>query len=145
MNTKKFVSPTLIVCIAAGAFAAGALFVEPDDNTIAAAAPAAAAPAAAAGGYTGSRAAGQTGASAAPATMTISDFEISPVRAAPGALVTVVNNDGTAHTVSARNGAFSTGDIASGATTTFVAPTDPGEYAVFCQIHPSMRSTLTVG
>jgi plastocyanin len=77
--------------------------------------------------------------------MTISDFAIGAARVAPGARVTVVNRDSTTHTVTAKDGSFSTGNIRAGASVTFVAPRRAGTYKVFCEIHPSMTSRLTVG
>ncbi|MFC9324549.1 cupredoxin domain-containing protein [Kitasatospora sp. NPDC057015] len=80
-------------------------------------------------------------------TVTIKDFAYSPVSVtvAPGATVTVINQDDTTHTVtSVTDGAFDTGDIAAGKTTTFTAPTQPGEYRYICSIHTYMHGTLTV-
>jgi plastocyanin len=147
MKLAKNISGSLIVIVAAGAFTVGALFVEPDDGSSSSAAPVAPTSAAetSSQGRYGNGTANDTTNAAAGASIEISDFEISAARVAPGATVTVVNRDDTAHTVSARDGSFSTGTIRAGASVTFVAPEDAGSYAVFCEIHPSMRSTLTVG
>jgi plastocyanin len=157
MKLSKHISGSLIVCVAAGAFAAGALFVDPSDSSSSAApaSPAAQAPAPAAatsppGRYGGSTDSANGGATArantaVPARIDISDFQISAARVAPGATVTVVNNDDTTHTVTARDGSFSTGKLRGGSSVSFVAPRTPGTYKVFCEIHPSMTSTLTVG
>jgi plastocyanin len=148
MKLSKNISGSLVVIVAAGAFTVGALFVEPDDGASSSATqPAAPAPVAESSTpsrYGNGRASDGVN-EAASATIEISDFEISAERAAPGATVTVVNRDDTAHTVTARDGSFSTGTIRAGASVTFVAPDEVGSYAVFCEIHPSMRSTLTVG
>jgi plastocyanin len=81
-------------------------------------------------------------------TITIKDFAYDPVAVtvSPGATVTVVNEDNSTHTVTAKTGnAFDTGVIqASGGTTTFTAPTQPGDYPYICSIHTYMHGTLTV-
>ncbi|MCX5209889.1 cupredoxin domain-containing protein [Kitasatospora sp. NBC_00240] len=95
----------------------------------------------------GSGSASPSGTPAAAVTVTIKDFAFTPVAVtvAPGATVTVINQDSTAHTVtSVTDGLFDTGDIAGGQTTTFTAPTTPGEYRYICSIHPNMHGTLTV-
>lgn len=81
----------------------------------------------------------------AQVTITIDNFEYSvsgPV--APGAPITVVNNDDVPHTVTDPNGAFDTGTIDPGATATFTAPEQPGEYSIICTIHPNMSGSLVV-
>jgi plastocyanin len=78
----------------------------------------------------------------------INNFTFSPAKltVAPGAKVTVMNSDSTTHTVTATGGggSFDTGDIASGKTATFTAPTKAGDYPYDCSIHPFMKGTLTV-
>lgn len=59
-----------------------------------------------------------------------------------GTVVSVQNADATTHTLTG-NG-FDTGDIAAGATDSFVAPAMPGTYAFSCAYHASMQGTLTV-
>jgi plastocyanin len=157
MKLAKNISGSLIVCVAAGAFAAGALFVDPSSSSSSASPASAAAelpaPAAAAspqGRYGGTSENANGGGTAntrvaAPARIDISNFQISAARVAPGATVTVVNHDDTTHTVTARDGSFSTGNVRGGSSVSFVAPREPGAYKVFCEIHPSMTSTLTVG
>ena len=60
-----------------------------------------------------------------------------------GATVTVMNTDTTTHTVAADDKSFDTGDIAAGASKTFVAP-KAGTYPFHCNIHNYMKGTLTV-
>lgn len=75
-------------------------------------------------------------------------FEPSTLRVAPGARVTVRNEDSATHTVTAidpHGGAFDTHDVNPGATASFVAPSAPGSYPYICQIHQFMHATLTVG
>lgn len=109
--------------------------------------PSSSASASASGSASGSASASPSGTPAAAVTVTIKDFAFNPVgvTVAPGATVTVINQDNTAHTVtSVTDGLFDTGDIAGGQTTTFTAPTTPGEYRYICSIHPNMHGTLTV-
>ncbi len=81
-------------------------------------------------------------------TITIKDFAYTPVAltVAPGATITVINKDTSTHTITAKSGnAFDTGVIqADGGTTTFTAPTQPGDYPYICSIHTYMHGTLTV-
>ena len=78
--------------------------------------------------------------------LTIEDFTYSPnpLKVAPGTVIAVTNKDDTAHTVTAYDGAFSTGNIGPTATITFVAPSIPATYRFRCTIHPKMVATLVV-
>jgi plastocyanin len=78
--------------------------------------------------------------------LSISNFIYSPnpLTVTPGAVIGVTNKDDTAHTVTAFDGAFSTGNIGPTRTVTFVAPTAPGTYQFRCTIHPKMLATLVV-
>jgi plastocyanin len=134
------ITASLIVCMTAASFTAGALLFADDSKPTTAATPApAAAPAAVA-----APAAGDPEPAAASAAMTIADFGFSPVTVAAGATVTVTNADGAPHTVTAVGGEFATGLIDAGATVAFVAPTQPGTYTFFCDVHPTMQGTLVV-
>ena len=42
------------------------------------------------------------------------------------------------------DGLFDTGNIDPGGSATFVVPSEPGSFAFFCAVHPSMTGTLTV-
>lgn len=86
---------------------------------------------------------GQDGRGAA--ALQISDFAFSPDRLTvdAGDEVTVRNDDGTTHTVTAEGDGFNV-EVGSGDTATFGAPEDPGEYAFHCTIHPQMQATLVV-
>ena len=86
-------------------------------------------------------------AATAPAdTIVIKNFAFSPgtVTVAPGATVTVRNEDQATHTVTATGHAFDTGNIPGGHTATFKAPSKPGHYPYICQIHQYMTGTLDV-
>lgn len=66
---------------------------------------------------------------------------------APGAMVTVMNEDTATHTVTAtapHPAAFDTGDVSPGGSETFKAPTTPGTYPYICTIHQFMHGTLVV-
>jgi len=68
--------------------------------------------------------------------------DVKPVKA--GATVTVKNEDGFAHTVTADNGEFNTNNIDGGKTVTFTAPSTAGSYKFHCNIHSNMHATLVV-
>jgi plastocyanin len=63
---------------------------------------------------------------------------------APGATVTVTNKDQVAHTLTATDGMFDTGNIDAGQSKTFTAPKTAGKYPYMCSIHQYMTGTLTV-
>ncbi|MFI7585144.1 cupredoxin domain-containing protein [Kocuria sp. M1N1S27] len=84
----------------------------------------------------------------APATeepvITVEDFAYElPASVAPGATVTVINEGDATHTVTAEDDSFEA-VVAGGGTTTFLAPEQPGDYAVACAYHAGMSGTLTV-
>jgi plastocyanin len=83
--------------------------------------------------------------SATSDSVEIADFAFLPrsIEVDAGTTVTWHNADPTAHTVSARDGAFDSGtlDPGSGFETTFA---QPGTFAYFCQIHPTMRGSVRV-
>jgi len=87
-----------------------------------------------------------SGATAGADTVIIKNFDFMPMSLTvkAGAMVSVHNEDSTTHTLTASNGAFTTGDIAPGATKTFAAPSKAGRYSFDCQIHQYMSGTLTV-
>jgi plastocyanin len=113
---------SLVVCAAAAVFTASALLI----NNGSTAPPAEAAVARAAG-----------------ATLVIKDLAFTPVKAKPGAKITVTNRDSEMHTVSASNGSFDV-TVKGKAQTTLTAPIKPGTYTFVCNIHPTMRGQLTV-
>jgi plastocyanin len=114
------VTGSLIVCVTAAAFTATVLLVNPDPTPAPAAAP------------------------GAPPTITISQFAFNPVMVPAGTTVTVNNLDGVEHTVTATDGSFDSGVLATGGAIGIVAPATPGVYSFFCAIHPSMSGQLTV-
>jgi plastocyanin len=79
------------------------------------------------------------------ADVTIADFTFSALPVSAGAEVTVANDDSTAHTVTADDDSFDSGNIGAGSSGTVTAPDAPGEYPFHCEIHKSMTGTLVVG
>ncbi len=55
----------------------------------------------------------------------------------------VTNDDGTAHTVTAADKSFDTGDLDGGATAT-ITLAKAGTYQYFCNIHNYMTGTIEV-
>ena len=84
------------------------------------------------------------GAQGKTATVSIKNFAFNPpnITVAPGTKVTWVNNDQTAHTVTANNGAYDSGTLQPGQR--YSHTYKPGTYAYHCEIHPSMKGTVTV-
>ncbi len=80
----------------------------------------------------------------AAATITIKNLTFAvPPSVHAGARVTVRNDDGFQHTVSADDGQFGVSVNGNG-TATFTAPSKPGSYPFHCNIHSTMHGTLTV-
>lgn len=86
------------------------------------------------------------GSGSATSTIDIKNFAFSPksITVAPGATVTVTNQDAVAHTITGTKGGFNTGDIAPGQSKTFTAPNTAGTYTYICNIHQYMTGMLTV-
>ncbi|WP_395296638.1 cupredoxin domain-containing protein [Kitasatospora hibisci] len=101
--------------------------------------PTAAASPTATGTATGAPTAGQV-------TVTIKNFLFHPATftVAPGAKITVTNQDSTGHTLTAIDKEFDTGLLEQGQSATITAPSAPGSYAYHCDIHPTMTGTLVV-
>ena len=85
------------------------------------------------------------GAQGKTTTVSIKNFAFNPPNAtvAPGTTVTWVNNDQTAHTVTANDGAFDSGTLQPGQSYSFKFD-KAGTYAYHCNIHPDMTATVTV-
>ena len=82
------------------------------------------------------------GASGDTAELVVQSNEFSDVSAPAGGQLDVVNTSGTAHTVTADDGEFDD-ELPDGDTITLDVPSEPGDYAFHCEIHPSMTATLT--
>jgi plastocyanin len=87
-----------------------------------------------------------TGSSASGTHITISNFIFSPMAltVSPGATISVTNKDPVAHTLTATDGQFNTGDVTQNQTKTFKAPTRVGTYHYICSIHQYMMGSITV-
>lgn len=75
----------------------------------------------------------------------IADFNYKPaeLKVAAGTTVTFTNEDGFAHTVTAKDKSFDSGNLDEGATFEHTFE-EPGTYAYLCAIHNSMTGTVTV-
>lgn len=78
-------------------------------------------------------------------SVTIKNFAFTPstVTIRTGVTVTWVNQDSTAHTVTANNNAFASSDLATGQKFSFTF-TKTGTYAYHCSIHSYMTGTVIV-
>jgi plastocyanin len=148
MNSR--ITASLVVCVAAAGVAVGALALDNDDSPSTGATGSPTTPVdQQSGGYggdgadTGGDGGGAGGAGSA--TLEIRDFSFGDTSVAPGGQVVVDNADSATHTATAGDGAFDSGEVGGGSTTTFAAPTEPGSYDFACEIHPDMTGTLTVG
>lgn len=75
-------------------------------------------------------------------TLSVTSFDFSDVAAPSGGTLEVVNTSGGTHTVTADDGGFDV-ELPDGETIEVPVPSEPGEYAFHCEIHPSMTATLT--
>lgn len=82
---------------------------------------------------------------AGTAEITIVDFEFQgPDSVAPGAEITVTNEDSASHTVTTEDDGGFDVTVAGGETVTFTAPAEPGSYPYVCTFHADMTGTLVV-
>ncbi len=82
---------------------------------------------------------------AAGASVTIQDFSFQPadVTAKVGEDITWTNKDNVTHTVTLDDNSVDSGNLANGAT--FIHPfTAAGTFPYHCNIHPSIKGTITV-
>jgi plastocyanin len=77
------------------------------------------------------------------ATLDVTEFKFEDVSVTAGGTVSVTNDSGAAHTFTADDGDFDEA-LPIGETVDVQAPSAPGEYPFHCEIHPSMKATLTV-
>lgn len=77
--------------------------------------------------------------------ITIANFSFSPssLEVAVGDSVEATNDDSVAHTWTADEGAWDSGNLATGDSFTHEF-TEAGTFAYHCEIHPSMTGTVTV-
>jgi plastocyanin len=88
---------------------------------------------------------GGTETAASRSGVEISNFKFVPatITVSAGAHLAVANDDTTAHTATADDGSFDTGDISPGSTST-IDLSKPGRIAYHCSIHPFMHGTIVV-
>jgi plastocyanin len=78
-------------------------------------------------------------------TITMANMSFSdPITVAPGAKITVKNDDSAEHSVTSQTEGKFDVHVDGGEQGTLTAPTEPGEYAFYCVYHPSMKGTLIV-
>src|SRR3954453_19347458 len=70
-------------------------------------------------------------------------FSVATLKISAGTTVKWTNNDAIAHTVTANDGSFDSGNIAPGATFTKAFSTK-GTFAYHCSIHPMMTASVEV-
>lgn len=77
--------------------------------------------------------------------LTIKDFAFSPepLTVAKGTVVKVVNEDDAAHTATAKDDSFDTGDLAKGESKE-ITLSEAGELAYQCDIHDYMQGVIRV-
>jgi plastocyanin len=79
------------------------------------------------------------------ASVGIANFAFAPASLSVrlGTRVTFTNRDGATHTVTADNGLFNSGNLASNQSYSFTFM-GAGSFAYHCRIHPYMTGTITV-
>lgn len=70
-------------------------------------------------------------------------FSVSTLTVNSGTVVKWTNNDATAHTVTADDGSFNSGELASGQSYTHTFDST-GTYAYHCTYHPVMTASVVV-
>lgn len=79
------------------------------------------------------------------ASITIKDFKYQmPKSIAPGAKITVTNEDSAPHTVTADQGDAFDVNVPGKGSATFTAPMTPGTTAFHCTFHANMQGSLVV-
>jgi plastocyanin len=80
-----------------------------------------------------------------PNAVSIKNMAFSPstLSVASGTTVTWTNNDGIAHTVTADDGSFNSGNVAPGNSFTHTF-SSPGTVSYHCSIHPMMTGAVVV-
>jgi len=71
-------------------------------------------------------------------------FSPKPIQITVGSTVTWTNATALTHTATSDSGAWNTGNIASGATSTAISFPTAGTFSYHCAIHPSMTGSVIV-
>ena len=78
-------------------------------------------------------------------TITMANMSFGdPITVAPGATITLKNDDSAEHSVTSETEGEFDVHVDAGEQGTLTAPTEPGEYAFYCVYDPSMKGTLIV-
>lgn len=86
-----------------------------------------------------------TTAEASGPTIVMADMSFGdPITVAPGATITIKNDDSAEHSVTSQTEGIFDVHVDAGEQGTLTAPTRPGEYPFYCVYHPSMKGTLIV-
>ena len=72
----------------------------------------------------------------------ITGIKYEDVTAPAGGTIEVKNDSGAPHTFTADDGSFDV-EVPAGETVTVDVPAEPGDYPYHCEIHSSMKATLT--
>lgn len=93
----------------------------------------------------GSDGGGSPSAASGGNAINIENFEFDPdkLTVKAGDTITVTNRDGAAHTLTADDGSFDTGDL-QGDESSEITIDEPGKYSYLCEIHQYMKGTLRV-
>ena len=84
-------------------------------------------------------------AAASGPTITMANMSFGdPITVAPGATITLKNDDSAEHSVTSETEGEFDVHVDAGEQGTLTAPTEPGAYAFYCVYHPSMKGTLIV-
>jgi plastocyanin len=90
-------------------------------------------------------ASGQATTATTSAAITIENMTFGqPQTVAPGTEINIVNNDTAEHSVTSETDGVFDVHVDGGKRATLIAPTQPGEYAIYCVYHPNMKGTLIV-
>lgn len=74
----------------------------------------------------------------------ITGIAYTDLTAKAGETITITNDSGVAHTFDTDEEGVVEEDVAASGTTDIKAPDKAGDYPFHCDIHPSMKATLTV-
>jgi plastocyanin len=80
----------------------------------------------------------------AGAGLVIEDFTFGEASATAGGTLAVTNADGAPHTVTSDDDAWDELRVEGGTEGELTVPSEAGEYAFHCEIHPTMTGTLVV-
>jgi plastocyanin len=74
----------------------------------------------------------------------VTDLAYTDVTAPGGATIEITNSSGSPHTFTADDDELFESDVPADGTAEVTAPDEAGDYGFHCEIHSSMKATLTV-